>query len=123
MEAIQITIPIESDVQVLCDLFGITPEDLLKQYMRDLCSMALNGGSDERMMAKDYFLRTHLAAQNDFTMQFAPQICEEFESLYQSAYPAISDPNWQEQRAEMLLELYQEWKNNIKNFQSATIKK
>jgi hypothetical protein len=107
-KTIQLTIA--PDVQVLCDLLDITPEQLLNQYMRDLCSMALNGGSDERLMAKQYFLRTHLSSQSVFSNDCATEICEDFETIYQSAYPAVGNTGWEQQRTELLTELHNDWK-------------
>ena len=104
-----IEIPISPDVQVLCDLLSITPEELLTQYMRDLCSLAMNGGSDERAFAKQYFLRTYLSSQSVFSNDCAGVLLEDYEGLYISAYPAIGNTGWEEQRKEMLAELHKDW--------------
>lgn len=109
MASTKIEIQIPEDVQIFCKLFEIEPEYLLKQYMQDLCSMESNGGSDERMMAKQYFLRTYLARQTEFTVENAEQICDDFETLYQAAYPAVGNPGWEKQRQKLLKILHQDW--------------
>lgn len=120
MEEKDVTIKIAPDVQVLCDIFGITPEALLTQYVSDLCSLATNGGSDERYMAKDYFLRSYLAREDEFTMSNAPAIMEDFEALYQNAYPALDNKGWQQQRTELLKELYRQWLANKESYKKST---
>lgn len=109
LEEKNIQLTIAPDVQVLCNLLDVTPEQLLNQFMRDLCSMNFNGGSDERMLAKRYLLRTHLSSQSVFTSDCAEEILEEFETIYQSAYPAVGNVGWEKQRAEMLAEMQEQW--------------
>lgn len=54
-----------TDLQLLrlkafADEYDITVNDILSNYIADLVKVHSNG-SDERLMAEDYFQRTHLA--------------------------------------------------------------
>lgn len=84
-QTIKIDIPV--DVIALCNIFDITPKLLLEQYMCDLCSLPGNGGSDERRMAKDYFLRGHISG--NVHIEEKASVIEEFETLYQNNYPSL----------------------------------
>jgi hypothetical protein len=109
MQSITIEVAIPDDVQVFCELFSITPDELLTRFMNDLCSMQYNGGSDERRMAKEYFLRGDLASRLEPLWTHAMEVAFDFDDLYHAAYPASSNANWEYHRAELLKELRAEW--------------
>jgi hypothetical protein len=106
-KTIQLTIP--PDVAVFCDLMGITAEDLLSQYLKDLCSLPNNSGSSPRALAKVYFIDTHLSQQTIFTSDSAEALLSDFETIYLNAYPAVGNTGWEQHRAQLLTELHTEW--------------
>ena len=108
-----IKLTISPDVQVLCELFSISPQQLLSRFMADLCSEVGNGGSDERRMAKDYFLRGGMAVTEEWHWEHNGDILEDFESLYKASYPYANDENkeWKKKRANFLNELREIWLN------------
>ncbi len=67
----------------LNELSGITkrsPEDIINAYLSDLLSEEGNQGSDERIMAKDYFLRGSIAAYgghegHERVKQYLDELC------------------------------------------------
>lgn len=94
------TIEIPDDVQVLCEVFNIEPEDLLEQFLQDLCSLPGNGGSDERRMAKEYFLRGGIASNGIFSDYDEQEtVLHSFEALYQKHYPSIENKTHENDRA------------------------
>lgn len=95
-----IKIEISKDIEVLCEQFKITPKDLLEQFMDDLCSRPGNGGSDERRMAKEYFLRGSIASQISY--EDGQLMMDFFEGLYQKHYPSVSNKTHIEDRSEDL---------------------
>lgn len=57
----KITIEVPEQIRILAEVVGATPEQLIGMFAYDLAHHVTSGGSDERMMAKDYFMRTHWA--------------------------------------------------------------
>lgn len=101
----KLVLDIPDDVRALCDIFNITPEMLLMRYMCDLCSLPGNGGSDERSLAKEYFLRGSLSSGVDF--DFKEDRLEEFERLYKQNYPSARNITHRTDRQAQLLEMYE----------------
>ena len=52
-----ITLDIPRQLVLLCSLLEITPERLLQSFIDDLARTKQSNGSDERILAADYFLR------------------------------------------------------------------
>ena len=52
-----ITLDIPRQLALLCSLLETTPERLLQSFIDDLTRTPQSNGSDQRMMAADYFLR------------------------------------------------------------------
>lgn len=101
----KVEVEIPADVIALCNIFDISPQALLRQYMCDLCSLPGSQGSDERHMAKWYFLRGGLASGVNF--DFKEGLVEEFEQLYQKNYPSVSNETHRDDREVQLLEMYE----------------
>lgn len=122
---IQIEIPVE--IVMLCDIFDIKPEELLSAYMEDLCSMKSNQGSDERRMAKEYFLRGGIAMpgwlDNDnvdvgiSVYEIQSDLIEQFADMYTENYPAIANTEYDEKRKKQLEDWYSKAKK-IKNLKA-----
>ena len=55
---IQLEIP--PQIQLLADVLDVTVEQIVRSYLFNLAQSISSGGSDERMMAADFFLRTGL---------------------------------------------------------------
>lgn len=53
----QITLEIPKQLQLLCLLLETTPEEILQGFINDVSLEVGSNGSDERMMAVEYFLR------------------------------------------------------------------
>lgn len=53
----QITLEIPKQLQLLCLLLETTPEQILQGFINDVSLEVGSNGSDERMMAVEYFLR------------------------------------------------------------------
>jgi hypothetical protein len=109
IEEKSIVLSIPPDVQVLCELLDVRPEELLTQFLRDLCSMQHNSGSNARLHAKKYMLSTYITTQSLFTNDFSRPLLDAFEDLYIRAYPTIGNKGWELQRAIMLEELREKW--------------
>lgn len=54
---IQMTLEIPKQLTLLCELLETTPQAVLQAFINDLSLEVDSSGSDERMMAVDYFLR------------------------------------------------------------------
>jgi hypothetical protein len=106
-QTIKIEIPLE--IVMLCDVFDATPEGLLTTFMRDLASMKYNQGSDERSMAKDWFLRGAISS-SDWISDYddARAIVEDFESMYSRNYPSIDNTQYDKERKMQLKNWYAE---------------
>jgi hypothetical protein len=112
MKSKTIKLKVSADMQVLCEIFGITAEELLTQFIADLCSEGGSGGSDERTMAKEYFLRGSLSTNEEWLWDNNENVLDDFAWLYLSAYPTNDDNGkWQKQRTLLLNELREKWQN------------
>lgn len=108
MEKTTITLEIPADIIVLCDVFDIKPEQLLSTFMADLCSMSGSQGSDERMMAKIYFLRGGISHRHQWHIEHAEDLITDFDHMRRANYPAISNTGYDEKRKEQLKEWHAE---------------
>lgn len=52
-----IKLDIPRQLELLCSLMDMTPEDLLQSFINDVSHTTQSNGSDERMMADEYLLR------------------------------------------------------------------
>lgn len=55
----KITIEIPDQLVILAEAVGATPEQIVGMFAYDLSQHLNSGGSDERYMAADYFVRTN----------------------------------------------------------------
>ena len=109
---IQLEIPLE--VVMLCDIFDIKPEELLSTFMGDLCSMKGSQGSDERRIAKDWFLRGSIAMPDWLhngnisisNYEIPSDTVEAFSVMYASNYPAAANTEYDEKRRQQLADWY-----------------
>lgn len=108
-QTIQVDIPLE--IVMLCDLFDITPGELLKTFMGDLASMKQNQGSDERDFAKRWFLRGAISWP-DWIQDYedAQQVVESFNSMYDENYPSICNTDYDIDRKAQLTACYKQAK-------------
>lgn len=70
----KITLEIPKQLQMLCELLDITPQEVLQGFINDVSLETGSNGSDERRMAVEYFLRvgygTHRYEWEDIEMMF-----------------------------------------------------
>lgn len=70
----KITLEIPKQLQMLCELLNITPQEVLQGFINDVSLEIDSNGSDERTMAVEYFLRvgygTHRYDYEDIEMMF-----------------------------------------------------
>lgn len=52
-----ITLEIPPQLEMLCDLLETTPQRVIQGFIDDVTLSQRSNGSDERMMATDYFMR------------------------------------------------------------------
>ncbi len=53
----KITLHIPSQLSLLCELLGTTPEEVLQAFINDVSLEVNSSGGDEREMATSYFMR------------------------------------------------------------------
>lgn len=77
----KVTVTILPEFELLAEIFKVTPQEIFVQFMDDLTSHPGNGGSDERRMSKEYFLRGAIASEIDY--EAGEAVLDRFESIYQ----------------------------------------
>ncbi|RYE02361.1 MAG: hypothetical protein EOP50_00235 [Sphingobacteriales bacterium] len=114
------TLQIPREIHVLCDLLGITPEELLRTFMNDLVSMPENSGMLSRRCAKEYLVTTPLVGSNEFWRRHGLELVFDFEDILQCAYPTLDSRNWQAARADFLEQLRIDWNNQLQRLNQHT---
>lgn len=109
---IKVTVPVE--IQLLCILLKITPRELLETFLHDLGSCNFTQGSDERKMAKAWFLRGAISATAG-DWDNASQLVEDLEHIREASYPYASDvkKTYIKKRKILLAEWFDEWKDRL----------
>lgn len=119
MEKITIQLEIPAEIVMLADIFDVTPEQILECFMNDLVSKPGNQGSDERRMAKEYFLRGGISRREMWLFDTADDLIELFADMYKENYPASANTEYAEKRKVQL----DNWYARAKKLKANLIKK
>jgi hypothetical protein len=109
-KAHSIEIEIPAEVAMLCDLFDITPKILLEAFMADLASIQGNQGSDERNMAKAWFLRGGIGIIPWLESEDWYACLNQLEDIYAQVPHTLDTGNVPALRKEKLDTWYRHWK-------------
>jgi hypothetical protein len=110
-----IKLEIPKQLQMLCELLDITPQEVLQGFINDLSLEIGSNGSDERRMAVEYFLRvgygTHRYEWEDIETMFDGLNWLRFQQYEKkgTAFKAL--------QKQFLEEWFREWKAKMKSGQ------
>jgi len=115
-QTMQVNIP--EQLRLLCELLGTTPAQVMQGFINDVSQEVNSNGSDERLLAVDYFLRVGYGMPQ-YEHEEVQRMFHDLNRL-RWQWPG-NDPQqqskYQRQRKRFLKHWYNEWKSKCKSGQ------